>query len=90
MAILIHLVGKQGTGKSALARLISTGLNAEGFNSRVYDWEEALYVTNNDIRAQYPGDKDFVIVEALEIDHRHKDLQGADKVLHVTVPPSTE
>ena len=79
MPHLIHIVGPQGSGKTSLAGLIVAGANG---HAAYVDWDEALGLTNSDIRAAH-ADKRVVCVEALRLQARHSDLLPGDALMVV-------
>lgn len=78
MTQLLHIIGPQGSGKTALASLIVRGLGARP-GGCVYA-EEALNLSNNDIRNTWASDA-LVVVEAEERGPRHVDLHPGDWIV---------
>lgn len=80
MAQLLHIIGPQGTGKSTIGELIVRGLRASGKHAGVVDADEALYVTNDDIRGRWVHNA-VVVVVSDKRSARHLDLQSGDTLI---------
>lgn len=78
----MHVVGPQGAGKSLLATLIVRGAQADGREAGYVCAEEAMDLSNAQIRARFPQCS-MVLVEANHLQQRHSDLAPGDWVITV-------
>jgi len=83
MATLIHIIGKQGCGKSVMAEAIQRGMATAERPVFIIECDEALYVTNDEVRAKY-GALDTVLILTDRDWPRHGDLQGQDRLIRIS------
>ncbi len=79
---LIHLVGRQGCGKTTLGKTIVMGLTAHGTRAAAEDSEISSALSNDQIRKKF-ADYEVVVVEAQQRGVRHQppELGLTDTVL---------
>jgi energy-coupling factor transporter ATP-binding protein EcfA2 len=82
MTTIVHIVGPQGAGKTTLAALIAAALKADRRNTGQVCADESPSLSNNQIRARWPGDS-WVLVESEELGPRHSDLAPGDWLVTV-------